>query len=63
MTGIRYITDDKGKKTDLVINIEEHEEIVQDLLDALTIEERRGEESMPFEDFVAQFKSERGINE
>ncbi|QRR02652.1 hypothetical protein [Dyadobacter sandarakinus] len=63
MTGIRYITDDKGKKTDLVINIEEHQEMVEDLLDALTIEERRGEESMPFEDFVAQFKAERGVNE
>ncbi len=63
MTGIRYITDDKGKKTDLIINLEEHGQIVEDLLDALLIEERRTEDSIPFDEFVQQLKAEGIIGE
>ncbi|CAG5071754.1 hypothetical protein DYBT9623_03745 [Dyadobacter sp. CECT 9623] len=63
MTGIRYITNEKGQKTDLIINLKEHGEIVEDLLDALTAEERRGEDTIPFEELIAQLKSEGRIND
>lgn len=63
MTGIRYIIDDKGKKTDLVINLEEHSRIVEDLLDALLVEERKTEDSIPFDEFVQQLKAEGKIDE
>jgi hypothetical protein len=63
MTGIRFITDDKGQKTDLIINLEQHGEIVEDLLDALIAEERRSEEVMPFEALLSQLKSEGRLND
>ncbi|KQS32708.1 hypothetical protein [Dyadobacter sp. Leaf189] len=62
MTGIRYITNDKGQKTDIVIDLKEHSEIVEDFLDALTAEERRREYSIPFDELIAQLKSEGRIS-
>lgn len=63
MTGIRYITNDKGQKTDLIISLKEHSQIVEDLLDALIIEERRSEEAIPFENLLAQLKAEGKLDE
>jgi hypothetical protein len=63
MTGIRYITNEKGQKTDLIINLKEHGEIVEDILDALTAEERKGEDTMPFEELMAQLKSEGRLDD
>ena len=63
MTGIRYITNEKGKKTDLIISLEEHGRIVEDLLDALLVEERKNEETIPFDDFVANLKAEGKLDE
>lgn len=58
MTGIRYITDEQGNKTDIVINLEEHQELVEDILDALLIEDRKDEDSVYLEDFVTELKNE-----
>ena len=63
MTGIRYITNEKGQKTDLIISLKEHGEIVEDLLDALLIEERKSEDSIPFDEFVKQLKAEGKLDE
>ena len=46
MTGIRHITNEKGQKTDLVISLEEHGRIIEDLLDSLLIEERKSEDTI-----------------
>jgi hypothetical protein len=63
MTGIRYITNEQGKKTDLIISLKEHGQIVEDLLDALLVEERRNEETMPFDEFVNSLKAEGKLDE
>lgn len=63
MTGIRYITDESGQKTDLIINLKEHSQIVEDLLDALIVEERKNESTIPFDEFVNQLKSEGMLDE
>ncbi|CAG5012055.1 hypothetical protein DYBT9275_05091 [Dyadobacter sp. CECT 9275] len=63
MTGIRYITDEKGEKTDLIISLKDHGQIVEDLLDALLIEERKSEDSIPFDEFVDQLILEGKIDE
>lgn len=63
MTGIRYITNEKGQKTDLIINLKEHGQIVEDLLDALLIEERKSEDSILFDEFVSQLITEGKIDE
>ena len=62
MTGIRYITDEQGNKTDIVINLEEHQELVEDILDALLIEARKDEDSVSLEDFVTELKNERKLD-
>lgn len=62
MTARRYLIDENGEKTDVVISIR-HEEKLEDFFDALTIEEREGEASIPFEDFVAQLKAEGKLDE
>ncbi|MDR6809439.1 hypothetical protein J2Y45_000192 [Dyadobacter sp. BE34] len=54
MNGIRYIIDSEGNKTDVVIDLKEHGQIVEDLLDSLLVKERKNEESMLFEDFIKQ---------
>jgi len=58
MTGIRYITDEKGQKTDLIISLEEHGQIVEDILDALLVEERKTEDSLSLDLFVQQLIAE-----
>jgi len=58
MTGIRYITDEKGQKTDLIISLEEHGQIVEDILDALLVEERKTEDSVSLDLFVQQLIAE-----
>jgi hypothetical protein len=58
MTGIRYITNEKGQKTDLIISLEEHGQIVEDVLDALLVKERKTEDSMSFDKFVQELKAE-----
>jgi hypothetical protein len=63
MTGVRFITDEKGQKTDLVISIKDHEDIVEDLLDALLVEERKNEETIPFKKFLEQLKAEGLLDE
>ena len=63
MTGIRYNTDAQGHKTEVIIDLKKHGEIVEDILDALLIEERRNEESIPFEEFVEQLKAEGKFDE
>jgi len=63
MTGIRYITNEKGKKTDLIISLEEHGWILEDLLDALLVEERKHEETIPFSEFVSNLSAEGKLDE
>ena len=63
MTGIRYITDKQGRKTEVVIDLKKHGQIFEDFLDVLLIEERKNEESIPFEDFVQQLKAEGKFDE
>lgn len=58
MTGIRFITNEKGQKTDLIISMEKHGQIVEDVLDALLVEERKSEDSMLFDLFVQELKAE-----
>lgn len=63
MTGIQFITNEKGQRTDLIINLKEHGQIVEDLLDALVAEERRGEDTISFEELIAELKSEGRLDD
>ena len=61
MTSIRelqaqYITDETGKKTAVILPIEEFEELLEDLDDLAVIAERRDEETVAMADVVARLK-------
>jgi len=43
MKGIRYVVDDDGQKTAVVIDLKEYGEIWEDLYDALTAAQRQSE--------------------
>ncbi|MBM3131503.1 MAG: hypothetical protein FJZ95_00510 [Chloroflexi bacterium] len=43
MKGIRFLVDEAGKKTAVMIDLEDHGELWEDFYDALIAEERVGE--------------------
>jgi hypothetical protein len=60
MKGISYIIDDRDQKKSLVIDlktIEDHQEEVHDLIDAIIAESRKGEEAVDWDDAKTYLKS------
>jgi hypothetical protein len=49
MTGIQYITDDKGRKTAVVIDLKKYGGLWEDFWDGLVSQSRREEKGIPFE--------------
>jgi hypothetical protein len=49
MTGIQFITDEKGRKTAAVIDLKKHRELWEDLEDVLVSRSRRHEKRIPLE--------------
>jgi hypothetical protein len=49
MTGIQFITDDKGRKTAAVIDLKKHRELWEDIEDILVSQSRRHEKRIPLE--------------
>jgi len=52
----RYITDQKGRKTAVIIPIREFDELLEDLEDLAALAERRDEPTIPHEEVVAELK-------
>lgn len=52
MKGINYITDEKGNKTAVIINLKNYQEEVEDFLDGLEAQSRLNEPSVDFEKSV-----------
>lgn len=52
----QYLTDETGKRTAIVLPIEEYEELLEDIEDLAAIAERRNEESASHEEVVARLK-------
>lgn len=52
MKGISYITDEKGNKTAVIINLKNYHEEVEDFLDGLEAQSRLNEPSVDFEKSV-----------
>jgi hypothetical protein len=53
MTGIQFITDEKGRKTAAVIDLKKHGALWQDFWDGLVSESRRKEKGAPYEEYRA----------
>lgn len=52
----QYVTDEKGKKTAVILPIEEFEELLEDLQDLAILAERRDEPTIPHEEVIAKLK-------
>jgi hypothetical protein len=53
MTGIQFVTDDKGRKVAVLIDLKKHGARLQDLWDGLVSESRRREKGVPLEKIKA----------
>ncbi|HXP47027.1 MAG TPA: hypothetical protein VN810_07110 [Terriglobales bacterium] len=49
MTGIQYVTDDKGRKVAVQIDLKKHRELWQDIEDVLVSRSRRREKRIPLD--------------
>jgi hypothetical protein len=49
MTGIQFITDEKGRKTAAVIDLRKHRALWEDIEDVLVSRSRRHEKRIPLE--------------
>lgn len=53
MTGIQFVTDEKGRKVAVQIDLKKHGAKLEDFWDGLISESRRKEKGIPFEDIKA----------
>ena len=53
---LRYIIDSEGRKTDVILSLEEYEALLEDLYDLAMIAKVRGEERTPFEELEAELE-------
>ncbi|MFZ0479606.1 MAG: hypothetical protein WAL71_10685 [Terriglobales bacterium] len=49
MTGVQFVTDDKGRKVAVLIDLKKHGVRLQDFWDGLISEKRRSEKGIPLE--------------
>ena len=53
---VQYLTNEKGKKTAVVMPIEDYEKLREDMDDLAVIAERRDEETIPHEELKRSMK-------
>jgi len=62
MEGVFYVTDQDNKKKYVQIDLEKHGQVVEDILDSLTIVSRKGEESYPIEEVLSELKEKGNLD-
>ena len=55
-TAVQYLTNEKGKKTAVVLSVADYEKLLEDLDDLAVIAERREEGTIPHDKFKKQVK-------
>ena len=56
----RYVVDGKGRKTGVILNLAEYEQLLEDLHDLAVVAERRAEEPMSSDEMKRRLKR-RGL--
>jgi len=51
MTGIQFVTDEKGRKVGVLIDLKKHGAVWEDFSDGLISESRRKEKAIPYEQY------------
>jgi len=54
MTGIQFVTDEKGRRTAVLIDLKKHRAVWEDFWDGMVSESRRKERSIPYEEYRAK---------
>ncbi len=62
MEGILYLIDEHNKKKFVQIDLEKYGSIVEDILDSLEIESRKGEESYPLEEVISELEEKGNLD-
>ena len=50
---VKYVTNERGERTEVILPIAAYEPLVEDLEDLAAIADRRGEPTVPNSDFIA----------
>jgi len=53
---LKYITDKRGNKTEVIMKVKDFEELIEDLNDMAIVAERRDEETIKHEDLIKELK-------
>jgi hypothetical protein len=53
---VKYITDEDGQRTAVVLPISDYAKLLEDLEDLAVVAERRDEPTIPHEQFVSELK-------
>jgi hypothetical protein len=54
MTGIQFVTDAKGRRTAVLIDLKKHGAVWEDFWDGLVSESRRKEKGIPYQEYRAR---------
>lgn len=63
MTGIQYITDERGRKIAVQIDLRKHKALWEDIQDALVARARRKEKGVPLEKVKASLVRRRRLRD
>ncbi len=58
---LRYVTNEKGKKTEVILKVKDYEEILDDLNDLAVIAERKNEKTIPHSEVLKELKKNGAI--
>jgi hypothetical protein len=53
---LQYVTDPEGRKTAVILPIQEYDELLEDLADLAALAERRDERTVPHDRVIAELK-------
>jgi len=59
----RFVVDEKGNRTDVILPLEEYEELLEDLEDLAAIAKRRDEPSVSFREVKARLERKWRLTE
>jgi PHD/YefM family antitoxin component YafN of YafNO toxin-antitoxin module len=55
---VQYITDDKGEKKGVIMNISDYQSLMEDIEDLAACAERRHEATIPHEEFLKELEED-----
>jgi len=55
---VQFITDDKGEKKAVIMNISDYQSLIEDVEDLAACAERRNEATIPHEEFLKELKED-----